>query len=526
VTVFRSVSENSSANGDLILQLVQQCQQLGRTAAIREPIIHMLKKLSGAQEICTQDINTAAGITEFIMQTPELSGLSDISEAVQQASSRTSALVLDDSPEDSLLVASLNYLAATGMASSEVQNRLSELISPAQPAPIQQSALNTLLRTNSEQRVLDQWPALSPDRRNQALDAMISRETSIDILLTSVAEETLSPGDLGAVYRDQLLNHRNETIQTRSKQLLVEGTPSERVQVVADWNAKILEVNGDTAHGKAVFGKRCATCHKLQDVGNQIGANLASLRDRTTPALVAAILNPNKAVETRFMSYTAVRTDGRSVSGMLKNETSNSVTLLGTDGKPQELLRSDLEELFASNRSFMPEGLEKDLSPQDLVDVISFVQSADTPWKQQVGNSPQIVSVGEDGQFTLTAATAELYGPSITFDQHSGTISTWNSSDDYIAWKLDVKGWGTWKIEFEYACDDTTAGNQLKVATPGRMMTARVPGTGTNEAIRRWTAGTLDLAPSQNTLTVSAPEELTSSLLELKAVRLIPSRKD
>ena len=326
VTVFRSVSENNSAKGNLALQLVQQCQQLGRTAAIHEPIIHMLKKLSGIKKISTQDINTAAGITKFIMQTPELSGLSDIAKAVQQASSRISTLVLDDSLEESLLVASLNYLTATGTADSEVQNRLSELLSPAQSAPIQQSALKTLLRTNSEQRVLDQWPVLSPDRRNQALDAMISHEPSIDILLTSIAEETLSPADLGAVYQDQLLNHRNETIQARSKQLLAEGTPSERVQVVADWNEQISEITGDAAHGKSVFSKRCATCHKLQEVGNQIGANLSSLRDRTTPALVTAILDPNKAVETRFMSYTAVRTDGRSVSGMLKNETSNSVT--------------------------------------------------------------------------------------------------------------------------------------------------------------------------------------------------------
>ena len=174
----------------------------------------------------------------------------------------------------------------------------------------------------------------------------------------------------------------------------------------------------------------------------------------------------------------------------------------------------------------MPEGLEKDMSSQDLIDVISFVQSADAPWKQQVGNSPQLVSVGEDGQFTLVATTAELYGPSITFDHDSGTISTWNSSDDYISWQLKVKGGGTWEIEFEYACHNASAGNQLKAATQGRMMTARVPGTGDGRNYRRWKAGSLQLSSGSVTFTLSAPEELTSPLFELKAVRLIPAKKN
>ncbi len=269
-----------------------------------------------------------------------------------------------------------------------------------------------------------------------------------------------------------------------------------------------------------MFKKRCATCHRLQEIGNSVGADLSALRDRGTEALVTAILNPNKAVETKYLSYTAVLKDGRSMSGMLKNETTNSVTLVGTDGKPQELLRSDLDELLATARSFMPEGLEKDLSPQELADVIAFVQTAGSPWKQFAGNSPRVISADADGAMTLPAEAAELYGPQIEFDEDSGTIRHWTTSEDSVVWQLNVSGWGDWNVEVEYACDDSSAGNLLKVASHARMMSARVPGTGNSDTLRRWNAGTIELSPGAIQLTLSAPEELSTPLLRLKSVRL------
>jgi putative heme-binding domain-containing protein len=62
------------------------------------------------------------------------------------------------------------------------------------------------------------------------------------------------------------------------------------------------------------------------------------------------------------------------LTGVLANETGNSITLLGPEGKQQVILRTDLEELISSNKSVMPEGLEKDLQPQDLADLISYIR--------------------------------------------------------------------------------------------------------------------------------------------------------
>ncbi len=107
-----------------------------------------------------------------------------------------------------------------------------------------------------------------------------------------------------------------------------------------------------------------------------VGPDLASLTDYSPHALLTAILDPNKAVEAKFLDYLAITTSGLSYTGLLANETGNSVTLMGQEGKQQTILRSELEALQATGKSLMPEGLEKDLSQQDLANVIAYLRGS------------------------------------------------------------------------------------------------------------------------------------------------------
>lgn len=281
---------------------------------------------------------------------------------------------------------------------------------------------------------------------------------------------------------------------------------------------------GQSAAGAVVFEKRCGSCHRLQSIGRDVGADLASLKDRSTGALLTAILDPNRAVESRFLSYSAVTTEGVQHVGMLRGESGNAITLLGPDGREQTLSRSELELLTASKRSLMPEGLEKDLSAQDLADVISFVQSAGAAWKQFEGNLPTAGQLQSDGSILLPAAGAEIYGPSLVYEGKYGNLGFWCSTEDYARWTFDVPRSGDWRVELEFACDDGTAGSSIRFSTGTRLLTARVPGTGTWDEYRRWEAGTIDLHRGRGQLIVTAPEKPGMALIDLKAIRLLPPR--
>jgi putative heme-binding domain-containing protein len=97
---------------------------------------------------------------------------------------------------------------------------------------------------------------------------------------------------------------------------------------------------------------------------------LGALADKSAEYLLVAILVPNRAVEARYVNYTAVTKDQREFSGIIAAETPNSITLRSPSGD-ETIFRADLDHLTSSGLSLMPEGFEKALTPQDLADLIA-----------------------------------------------------------------------------------------------------------------------------------------------------------
>lgn len=123
-----------------------------------------------------------------------------------------------------------------------------------------------------------------------------------------------------------------------------------------------------------ILRQRGAACHRHRDLGNEIGPPLAALTNKSGEFRLRAILDPNQAVESKFTGYLATTTDGRVFTGMIVDETATSLTLARTDGNKDVVLRVDIEELKSTSKSFMPEGLEQEITPQDLADLFRFVQ--------------------------------------------------------------------------------------------------------------------------------------------------------
>ena len=155
---------------------------------------------------------------------------------------------------------------------------------------------------------------------------------------------------------------------------MLSSSPNEKRADVLQKYEKARSLAGDANRGREVFKKRCANCHKHQNIGTEFGPKLSALQDKSPDFLLPAILDPNRSVDARYRSWTAVTKQGKQVVGMIAEETATSITIAQADGRKITILRNDLEFLKSSTLSFMPEGLEKDLSPQDLADVMSFIR--------------------------------------------------------------------------------------------------------------------------------------------------------
>ncbi len=411
------------------------------------------------------------------------------------------------------------------------------LLIPQVPVPVQSAAIATLARINhasSATALLGGWRMLTPTLRQQVLDALLSRTAWTDRLLDQLETKVMSSAEIDATRRQRLIGHSNAAIRVRAVKLLDAASNADRQKVVAEYAAKLKELkqSGDATRGADIFKQRqCAACHKLRDIGTPVGPDLVALTDKSTAALLTAILDPNKAVEAKYLAYAASTKEGRIVVGMIVAETGNSITLAGPDGKPVTLLRADIDEFVASNKSFMPEGLELGLwlnvkeplmTAESLADLIAFVQSSGPPPKKFDGNQPDAVTADANGTLKLLATNAEIYGKTLVFEPQFKNLGYWGSVDDRAVWTIQVSKTRKHSIRLNYACDNGMAGNEVVFEVAGQSVKAKIVGTGSWENYQTAILGELDLPAGQHRLTIRSAETLKNHLMDLKELRLVP----
>jgi putative heme-binding domain-containing protein len=177
----------------------------------------------------------------------------------------------------------------------------------------------------------------------------------------------------------QLKAHQSAAVRARAAEVLAGVVPADRKKLI-DAYAPALDRDGDPAKGKVVFKTNCATCHKLDGEGHEVGPDLrATVPGKAKQDLLVAILDPNREVDARYLSYTATLLDGRQLTGILTAEGPGSVTLKRADGVEDVIRRADLDALKSAGVSLMPEGLEKTIPAEAMNDLLAYLATATKP---------------------------------------------------------------------------------------------------------------------------------------------------
>ena len=66
--------------------------------------------------------------------------------------------------------------------------------------------------------------------------------------------------------------------------------------------------------------------------------------------------------------------DGRVLSGLIAAETPSSITLRMAQGQEENLPRERIASISATGLSLMPQEIEKNLSRQDLADLLAYLK--------------------------------------------------------------------------------------------------------------------------------------------------------
>jgi len=260
----------------------------------------------------------------------------------------------------------------------ETADRLLQLISPQTVPDLATGILDALADSTSPDfasKLIAKTTAATPAQQTALIRVLLSRPQSTGELLTAIEVGKLRLFDLSLEQRQALSNHPNAELQTRAKKLMSAGggLPNPDRQKVVLEKMPLTEKTGDVELGKALFKKHCMKCHRHRGEGEKIGPDLTGMAVHPKQELLVHLLDPSRSVEGNFRSYTLLTVDGRILTGMLANESKTSVELIDVEAKRHPIPRQEIEELITAKTSLMPEGFEKQLSDEDLVDLLEFL---------------------------------------------------------------------------------------------------------------------------------------------------------
>ena len=260
----------------------------------------------------------------------------------------------------------------------EVVADLLDLVTPQESPEFSSGIFLVLTRSRAPAlgaHLVEKYRTLSPATRQGALRTLLSRSEPMFSLISAIEAGKIQVADLALDQQRFLNEHPHPDIRIRFRKLLSMGggLPNADRQKVVEELLPLTKVTGDVEAGLVMFKKHCMKCHKHGELGEKIGPNLTGMAVHPKVELLIHMMDPSRSVEGNFRLYTVILADGRILNGMLASETRTSIELIDAEAKRHSIQREDVEELVASSKSLMPEGFEKQMSKDELTNLLEFL---------------------------------------------------------------------------------------------------------------------------------------------------------
>ena len=148
---------------------------------------------------------------------------------------------------------------------------------------------------------------------------------------------------------------------------------------------------GDPRAGVPVFKKLCAQCHKIYGEGQEVGPDLTHDGRANFDLLLSNVFDPSLVIGVAYQATNVVTVQGRSLTGLLVEDSPKRVVLKLQGGKLETIPRDDVDMLTVSKVSLMPEDVEKQLKPQEIADLFAYLtldKPPDDPMARKIPGTP------------------------------------------------------------------------------------------------------------------------------------------
>ncbi|MHC5541302.1 PVC-type heme-binding CxxCH protein, partial [Singulisphaera rosea] len=215
--------------------------------------------------------------------------------------------------------------------------------------------------------------------RDRVLGLLCTRAAWAKPLLEAMAQKKVSPKDLRQSQALLVAQLGNSDLTSRLESVWghVPGPGSpEKTRRIAEIRGLLPEGDkGNPDRGRPIFKENCAVCHRLFEDGERIGPELTGAERSNLDFLMTSLVDPSALIRKEYESQTVALDDGRILTGLIVEESANTLTLLDSNRQKTVVPRDQVEEMKPSPVSLMPEGLIDKLPENQIRDLFRYLQS-------------------------------------------------------------------------------------------------------------------------------------------------------
>jgi putative membrane-bound dehydrogenase-like protein len=282
-----------------------------------------------------------------------------------------------------LLAIRLLALAAVDDSGPGIASRSSLLALAAsrEPEAVQREAVRGVVACGAP-RALDELLTLAADLepgvRSAAVAAMLDRPAAIPPLLAALDAGSIPAGAIPLERRKPLLESPDMAVRETALRLWGEAGSALAPEELARLTTAV-RLGGDQPRGREVFARHCANCHRTatpgaEPLGQGVGPDLAEAADRPIERLLLDVVEPNRAVESRYEATVVVTDEGVVLEGILAANTPESIVLIRPGGERTQLPRERIESVRGTARSLMPEGFGRAIPASEFADLLAYLR--------------------------------------------------------------------------------------------------------------------------------------------------------
>ncbi|WZP00995.1 ThuA domain-containing protein [Isosphaeraceae bacterium EP7] len=305
-------------------------------------------------------------------------GVKSLDRFIKEIADGLLATVRDEARPDAARLAAARQLIELSPADAGAATAILDLVTPGTSPELAAGLVEALAKADSPAvgvALAGRLGTLTPAAVPPTLRALLGRADWTGPLLDAIARGDIPASRLALDQRQALASHPDRTLAERARTLLADGggLPDPDRQKVIDALGPLVLKAGNAGKGKDVFKQHCAKCHTHAGEGGKVGPDLTGMAVHPKEELLIHILDPSRSVEGNFIQYSVATKDGRVLNGLLAGESKAAVELIDAEGKNAVVLRADIDALAASKKSIMPEGFEKQVTPEALADLLEFL---------------------------------------------------------------------------------------------------------------------------------------------------------